>query len=116
MVKAHFLWILADSGSARNLISSEAFNDIAFQQPLRPVGDVKVVGKSGEFFELEGFALIPITIEQTVIWHEFWDLKRLPLAARIGGHKLAPPPVRSQQRGSREQTPQNRGSKLSNVP
>lgn len=90
VVQALPMWILADSGSARNLISREAFNDFAFQPPLRLVRDVKVVGRSGEFLDLKGFAVIPITIMRTVIWHEFGVMKRLPLAALIGGDILAP--------------------------
>lgn len=62
---------------------------MAFQLPLRPVGDVTIVGRSKEILDLEGFAVITIIIERTVLWDELGVVKRIPLAALINSDILA---------------------------
>lgn len=88
VIQSTALWILADSGSARNLISREAFEELALRPPLRPTGDIRVVGGSGECLEIDGFAVLPVALEKTVVWHEFGVVRRLPLPALIGGDLL----------------------------
>lgn len=46
------LLILADSTSSRNLISKAFFLGLPFQPPVRPIGDVQVVGGSGHLLDL----------------------------------------------------------------
>ena len=90
MVQSTPMWILADSGSSRNLISEITFSRLPFQPPLRPHGDVRVIGGSGEVLHLKGFAVIPISFGSTLVWHEFGVVKDLLLDVLIGGDVLIP--------------------------
>ena len=90
MVQSTPMWILADSGSSRNLINELAFSRLLFQPPLRPPGDVRVVGGSGEVLQIKGFAVLPISFGTTLVWHEFGVVKDLPLEALIGGDVFTP--------------------------
>ena len=90
MVQSTPMWILADSGSSRNLINELAFSRLLFQPPLRPPGDVRVVGGSGEALQIKGFAVLPISFGTTLVWHEFGVVKDLPLEALIGGDVFTP--------------------------
>ena len=90
MVQSTPMWILADSGSSRNLINEVTFNRLAFQPPLRPHGDVRVIGGSGEALHLRGFAVLPVSFGATLVWHEFGVVRDLPLEALIGGDVFIP--------------------------
>ena len=90
MVQSTPMWLLAESGSSRNLINELAFSRLLFQPPLRPPGDVRVVGGSGEVLQIKGFAVLPISFGTTLVWHEFGVVKDLPLEALIGGDVFTP--------------------------
>ena len=90
MVQSTPMWILADSGSSRNLISEITFSRLPFQPPLRPHGDVRVIGSSGEALHLKGFAVLPISFGSTLVWHEFGVVKDLLLEMLIGGDVFIP--------------------------
>ena len=47
------VWILADSGSVRNLIDEAVYNRLPFKPPIRDPGDVQVIGGNGEPLELK---------------------------------------------------------------
>ena len=90
MVQSTPMWILADSGSSRNLINEQTFNRLPFQPTLRSPGDVRVIGGSGEALHLKGFAVLPVSFGSTLVWHEFGVVKDLPLEALIGGDVFIP--------------------------
>ena len=83
------VWILADSGSVRNLIDEAVYLKLPFQSPLRDPGDVRVVGGNGEALELRGFAVLPVAVGMTLLWHEFGVVPNLPLEVLIGADVLA---------------------------
>ena len=53
------VYILADSGSVRNLIDEVFFNRLSFQPPIKSPGEVRVIGGNGEPLELKGFRPCP---------------------------------------------------------
>lgn len=67
LVQTMSVWILADSCSARNLINETFFLGLPFQPPIRPIGDVQVVGGSKHLPDLRGFAILPTTIGSVVL-------------------------------------------------
>ena len=46
------IWILADSGSVRNLISEAIYRKLPYQPPIRDPGDCRVIGGNGELLDL----------------------------------------------------------------
>ena len=82
MVQSTPMWILADSGSSRNLISEVTFNRLAFQPPLRPHGDVRVIGGSGEALHLRGFAVHGHRCAQQLTMTQ-WCLSHCPLSETL---------------------------------
>lgn len=76
------VWIFADFSSARNLISEKYFSGLLFEPPIRPIGDVQVVGGSGNL--LRGFAILPTTIGTVVHWHKYGIVRELPIDLIIG--------------------------------
>ena len=84
------VWILADSGSVRNLIDEAVFKKLPFQPPIRDPGEVRVIGGNGEALDLKGFAVLPVTLGTSILWHEFGVVPDLPLEVLIGADVLAP--------------------------
>ena len=83
-------WILADSGSVRNLIAEAVFNKLPYQPLIREPGDCRVIGGNGEALELRGFAVLPVTLGANLLWHEFGVVPNLPLEVLVGADVLAP--------------------------
>ena len=83
------VWILADSGSVRNLIDEAVYLKLPYQPPIRDPGDVLVIGGNGEALELKGFAVLPVSVGTTLLWHEFGVVPNLPLEVLIGADVLA---------------------------
>ena len=88
-VQTRPVWILADSGSVRNLIDESTFNKLPFQPRLREPGDVKVIAGNGEALDLRGFVVLPVSLGNTLLWHEFGVVPELPLEVLIGADVLA---------------------------
>ena len=88
-VQTRPVWILADSGSVRNLIDESTFKKLPFQPRLREPGDVKVIGGNGEALDLRGFVVLPVSLGNTLLWHEFGVVPELPLEVLIGADVLA---------------------------
>ena len=82
-------WILADSGSVRNLIDEQVYKRLPFQPPIRSPGDCRVIGGNGEPLDLKGFAVLPVTLGDTLLWHEFGVVPDLPLEVLVGADILA---------------------------
>ena len=55
-------WILADSGSVRNLVDEAVYKKLPYQPPIRNPGGCRVIGGNGEPLDLKGFAVHPITL------------------------------------------------------
>ena len=72
------VWILADSGSVRNLIDESVYNRLLFKPPIRDPGDVRVIGDNGEALKLKGFAVLPVGLGSNLIWHEFGVVPNFP--------------------------------------
>jgi len=90
MIQTVPIWILADSGSTRNLISEATFNRLPFVPPMREPGDVRVVGGNGDELILRGFAVLPVAVGSVLLWHEFGVVPSLPLEVLIGGDVFIP--------------------------
>ena len=84
------VWKLADSGSVRNLIDESVYNRFPFKPPIRDSGDVRVIGGNGEAQDLKGFAVLPVALSSTLVWHEFGVVPNLPLEVLVGADVLAP--------------------------
>ena len=59
-------WVLADSGSVRNLIDDDVFKSLPFQPPLNQ-RNIQVFGSNGGFLDIRGFAVLPVVISGTPI-------------------------------------------------
>ena len=57
--------------------------------PIRDPGDCRVIGGNGEALDLRGFAVLPVTLGTTLLWHEFGVVPNLPLEVLIGADILA---------------------------
>ena len=90
MVQSVPMWILADSGSSRNLINENVYRRLPYQSAIRDPGDVRVIGGSGEALRLLGFAVLPVVFGATLLWHEFGVVADLPLEALVGGDIFIP--------------------------
>ena len=55
------VWIMADSGSVRNLIDEAVFKRLPFQPSVRDPGDVRVIGGNNEAHDLKEFTVFPIS-------------------------------------------------------
>ena len=84
------VWILADSGSVRNLIDESIFNRLPLKPPIREPGDVRVIGGNGEAFDLKVFAVLPVALGSNLIWHEFGVVPNLSLEVLVGADVLVP--------------------------
>ena len=62
-------WVLADSGSMRNLIDYDVFRSLLYQPQLFQ-RDIQVFGGNGGLLDIRGFAVLPLMIGDTLIWHE----------------------------------------------
>lgn len=77
------VYILADSGSARNLISLAMFKRLTYKPKLRHTGDVRIIGGnrfSGDRRLCTATAIMSIV----VFWHEFGVCQFLPIDCIIG--------------------------------
>ena len=84
------VWILADSGSVRNLIDESVINRLLFKPLIKDPGDIRVIGGNGETLDLKGFAVLPVSLGSNLIWHEFGVVPNLPLEVHVGADVLAP--------------------------
>ena len=76
-------WVLADSGSVRNLIDDEVFKLLPFKPPLNQQ-NIQVFGGNGGPLNIRGFAVLPEVINSTLIWHEFAVVRQFPFEVLIG--------------------------------
>ena len=81
-------WILADSGSVRNLIDEAVHKKLLYQPPIRVPGDCRVIGSNGEPLDLKGFTVLPVIFSTTLLWDEFEVVPNLPLEVLIGSDVL----------------------------
>ena len=84
------VWILADSGSVRNLIDESVYNRLPFKPPIQDPVNVRMIGVNGEALHLKGFAVLPVALGSNLIWHEFGVVPNLPLEVLVGSDVLAP--------------------------
>ena len=81
-------WILANSGSVRNLVDELVYKMLPYQPQIRDPGDCRVIGGNGKPLDLKGFTVLPVTLGTTLLWHEFGDVPNLPLEVLIGADVL----------------------------
>ena len=84
------VWILADSGSVRNLIDEAVYNRLPYKPSIRGPGDVRVIGGNAEALDLKGFAVLPVALSSSLVWHEFGVVPNLPLEVLVVADVLAP--------------------------
>ena len=84
------VWILADSGSVRNLIDESVNNRRPFKPPIRDHGNVSVIGCNHEALDLKGFAVLSVALGSNLIWHEFGVVPNLSLQVLVGADLLVP--------------------------
>lgn len=84
-VQSNDFWLLANSGSARNLISLEAFNKLLFKPSMKSKENIHVIGCSGEELQIQGWTIVPVLMSGVQLWHEFGVVPELPLEVLIGG-------------------------------
>ena len=84
------VWILAESGSVRNLIDESVYRRLPYQPPIRDPGDVRIIGGNGEALNLKGFTVLPVSLGTNLLWHEFGGVPNSPLEVLIGADFLAP--------------------------
>ena len=63
---------------------------LPFRSPIQDPGDIRVIGGNGEPLELKGFAVLPVSLGTTLLWHEFGVVPRLPLEVLIGADIMVP--------------------------
>ena len=73
-----------------NLINEAVFNTLPYQLVVRDPGNVRIIGGGGEALYLKGFAVFPVTLGTSLIWHEFGVLRGFPLELLISAEILAP--------------------------
>ena len=84
------MWILADFGFVRNIIDEVVYNRLLYKPPIRDFGDISVIGGNGEALDLKGFAVLPVSLGSTFIWHEFGVVPNLPHEVLVLADVLAP--------------------------
>ena len=82
-------WILADSGSVRNLVDEAVYKKLLYQPPIRNPGECRVIGGNGKPLDLKGFAVFKVTLGTILLWHEFGVVPNLSLEVLIGADILS---------------------------
>ena len=82
-------WVLADSGSVRNLIDFDVCRFLPYQPQLIQC-DIQVFGGNGGPLDISGIAVLPLMIGDTLIWHEFAVVRQHSLEVLIGADILQP--------------------------
>ena len=73
----------------RNLISETIYKKLQYQPPIRDQGEGRVICGNGEPLDLKGFTVLPVTLGNTLLWHEFGVVPYLPLEMLIGADVLS---------------------------
>ena len=82
-------WVLADSGSVRNLIDHDVFRSLPYQPQLIQ-RNIQVFGGNDSPLDIRGFAVLQLMIGYTLIWHEIAVVRQVPLEVLIGSDILQP--------------------------
>ena len=82
-------WVLADSGSVRNLIDDDVVRSLLYQPQLNQ-RNIQVFGGNGGPLDIRYFAVLPLKIGDTLIWHKFAVIRQLPLEVLINADILQP--------------------------
>lgn len=88
-VQTMSVWIFADSGTARKLISETFYSGLPFQPLLQQIADIQVVEGSKYLLDLHGFA-ISRTIRSVVLLHEYSIVRVLTIDEIVVGDVLIP--------------------------
>ena len=73
----------------RNLIDEDVFKFLLFQPSLNEQ-NIQVFGGNGGPLDIKGFAIHPVTIGDTLPWHEFAVVRKLSLKVLSGASVLQP--------------------------
>ena len=84
------IWILADTGSCRNLISENFWNSLPLHSQLAPPGATIVVAGDGNVLQLVGWAILKLEILGKQLYHEVGIVKDLPVNFLLGGELMTP--------------------------
>ena len=84
------LWVLADTGSCRNLLSEKFFESLPISPRLAAPGATVVVAGDGKELDLLGWATVNFEIAGKMVYHEFGVVKDLPVDFLLGGEFMKP--------------------------
>ena len=84
------VWALIDTGASRNLISDRDYEALPRTTTLRPQGSLMVVVGINQEIPMLGWITVRFTINTRSAYHEFGDVKKLPIDMLFGGEFLRP--------------------------
>ena len=79
MVQTLLMGILADSDSIRYLINEAVYIRLPYKPPIRDPGVVRLIFENSEALYLKCFAVLPVSLNSKLVWHEFGVMPYLPL-------------------------------------
>ena len=82
------LWVLADTGSSRNLMSEKFWKQLPIPPKLSPSGSTVVVAGDGKILDLLGWIILNFDIAGQTVYHEVGVVKDLPLEFLMGGEVM----------------------------
>ena len=88
-VQTLLTWVLADSGSVRNLISNRIYKKLQYQSPIRVPGNCKVIGGKSKPFNLKKFTILSVTLGTTLLCYKFGVVPKVSLKVLIGADVLS---------------------------
>ena len=83
-------WALIDTGSDKNLASSNCWNLLSCKPHLRPPGPTRVIEGNNASLNFVGFMALRFQLAGHVLLHEFGVVKNLPVDIIIGGELERP--------------------------
>ena len=55
----------------QNFIDKAVYNRLIYKHYICDTGDVRVIGGNGKALDLKGFAVLPVFLGSTLVWHKF---------------------------------------------
>ena len=84
------VWALADTGSCRNLINKDFFDNLPVKPSMFPPGNVTVIAGDGESLDLLGWAVLNLEVAHEIIYHEFGVVRDLSIDLLLRGEMMKP--------------------------
>ena len=84
------VWGLADTGSCRNLINEDFYQQLPIKGTMFPPGTITVIAGDGNMLDLLGWTVLKMEVGNEVIYHEVGVVKDLPFSVLMGGEMMRP--------------------------